>query len=70
VVANLADVAAGSVTLSLEEGPLCGIASAQVIRGPGDAAAPTITAAGGFEDYVPVTAPLGPREVSVVRLRP
>jgi glycosidase len=70
VVANLADVAAGSVTLSLEEGPLCGIATAEVIRGPGDAAAPTITAAGGFEDYVPVTAPLGPREVSVVRLRP
>jgi glycosidase len=69
VVANVADRPVPSFTLSLAEGPLCGVAEAETLRGPAIAAAPKVSASGGFDDYAPLTEGLGPRETLIVRLR-
>jgi glycosidase len=70
VVSNLGDSAVANPTLNLAAGPLCGELTAERLFGPaGDVAAPRVTAAGGFQGYVPVAA-LGPRETVVIGLRP
>ena len=69
VVANVADDGVPSFSLSLAEGPLCGIAQAEVLRGPTLVSPPTISATGGFDDYAPLTGGLGPRETLIVGLR-
>jgi alpha-amylase len=68
VVANLGETALSGVGLSLDAGPLCGTPTAESLLGPADVAAPTITATGGLDGYVPVA--LGARETLVVRLAP
>ena len=69
VVANLSGAAVPSVTLTLEDGRLCGVIRAESLRGAAAVAPPAITPTGGFEDYTPVADGLGPREVLVVGLR-
>ena len=69
VVANVADSTVSSVTLSLAEGPLCGISQAQVLSGEGPVSPPAVTATGGFDDYQPLGDGLGPRETAIVGLR-
>jgi alpha-amylase len=67
VVANLADEPVTSPVLGLEAGPLCGVTAARVLFGEGEATAPTVNAAGGFEGYAPV-ARMGPREAFAIEL--
>ena len=69
VIANMSDAAVPSFAVSLGEGPLCGVSEAEVLRGPALVSPPTITATGGFDDYAPLTAGLGPRETLIVGLR-
>ena len=69
IVANVEDAAVPSFSVSLAEGPLCGIGRAEVLRGPALAAPPTITASGGFDDGEPLAEGLGPRETLIVGLR-
>ncbi len=70
VVANLADTAVPSFALTADEGPLCGAPTTEVLRGPEAVAPPSVSASGGFDDYVPLADGLGAREVLIVRLRP
>lgn len=67
VVANLGDAVVKAPVLSLEHGPLCGTPSARVVLGTGDATAPGVGAAGGFDAYTPI-AHLDPRNVIVIEL--
>jgi glycosidase len=67
VVGNLGDTNLTGVTLSLATGPLCGILSATVLLGDGQAAAPNVMANGGFSDYVPM-AMLPAHSVTVIAL--
>lgn len=68
VVANLSDTTVVGPELNLEAGPLCGMPRGEVLYGPADAAvSPVVTAAGGFDAYVPVDR-LGPREAVVIRI--
>ena len=68
VVANMTDDAVPAPALSLESGPLCGSPTAALPLDPSvKPTAPTVTAAGGFEDYVPLPE-LGPREFAVISL--
>ena len=64
VVANLTDQPTSSVTLDLEAGPLCRVASMEILHGTADFVLPTVTAQGGFDAYQPVPG-LRPREVLV-----
>jgi glycosidase len=69
VVANVGTEPVASPLLTLDDGPLCGAPVATRLWGTGevDVAAPTVTATGGFEDYVPIEN-LGPREAVVIGL--
>jgi glycosidase len=67
VVANLSTERASDVSLTLEAGPLCGAVETVRLFGPAPAGAPEVTAAGGFEDYVPF-AELAARETAVFSL--
>jgi glycosidase len=70
VVANLADEPVTSVTLALDEGPLCRVGGVEVLHGSARAVpAPSITDRGGFDGYTPVDG-LGPREMVVLELVP
>ena len=69
VLANLGDEAVDGASLTLASGPLCGRPTAEVLFGAADVAAPSVTAGGGFDGYVPVTH-LEPRQAVVVRLSP
>jgi glycosidase len=53
VLTNLGTSAA-SPALTLSAGPLCGSPTTSVVLGTGPAAAPTVTASGGFAGYHPV----------------
>ncbi|HEV8544797.1 MAG TPA: alpha-amylase family glycosyl hydrolase [Candidatus Limnocylindrales bacterium] len=68
IVANLGDSAVVDPMINLAAGPLCGEPTAEWLFGAeGEVAAPRVTATGGFDRYVPVTA-LGPREAVVIGL--
>jgi len=67
VAANVADGPLSSVTLALDEGPLCGSTTVEVLHGTAEATAPSVTEWGGFQSYAPVGG-LGPREVVVLGL--
>ena len=54
VLTNVGGTAA-SPTLDLAAGPLCGAPSVSVVLGGGEARPPTVTAAGGFAGYRPVS---------------
>jgi glycosidase len=69
VVANLADAAVPSVSLTLDDGPMCGVTRVESLRGRADVATPSISVTGGFDDYAPLTGGLGPRETLIVGLR-
>jgi hypothetical protein len=69
VLANLGDEAIDGAGLTLDAGPLCGEPIAEIIFGSAAVTAPTVTASGGFDGYVPV-AHLEPRQAVVVRLSP
>jgi glycosidase len=52
IVSNLGDEPVSNVTLSLDEGPLCGVPAASVALGADrELAAPTVNAAGGFDAW-------------------
>ena len=53
VVLNLDDEPLEGLELSLAEGPLAGVETAVTLWGEEGAAAPVVTATGGFEGYVP-----------------
>ncbi len=68
VVANLSAEPVTSPALDLAEGPLCEVTGVDVLYGTAAAGAPpVVTAAGGFDGYVPVER-LGPREIVVLEL--
>ncbi|HEX7472766.1 MAG TPA: alpha-amylase family glycosyl hydrolase, partial [Candidatus Limnocylindrales bacterium] len=71
VVANVSDTPADA-GLTLAAGPLCGTPAASVVLGGDEGAAtasgPTVTAAGGFSGYRPLTIPA--RSVVVIDLAP
>jgi glycosidase len=68
VVANMSNEAVQAPALSLEAGPLCGSPTASLPLDPSvGPAAPAVTAAGGFEDYVPLPM-LGPRGFAVISI--
>jgi glycosidase len=70
VVANLADEPVASVTLALDEGPLCAVAGVETLHGSAASVPPpSITDTGGFDDYV-LAGGLGPRELVVLGLVP
>jgi alpha-amylase len=68
VLANLADSPVPSITLRLDEGPLCGTTTMDLLYGSADFELPTVTGRGGFEGYSPVSE-LDAREVVVFGLR-
>jgi glycosidase len=68
VLTNVAATVAAP-TLALASGPLCGSPTATVVLGEGVAAAPAVTATGGFSDYRPVGG-ISPRSSVVVVLGP
>jgi glycosidase len=68
VMANLSDEPVTSVTLGLDEGPLCRVTGVDLLYGSAAAGPPPlVTEAGGFDGYVPVER-LGPRELVVLEL--
>jgi alpha-amylase len=67
VAANLGTEPVAAPALSLSAGPLCGSVSAKTLLGQDGAAAPAITAGGGFDDYVPIESLAG-RETLVIEL--
>jgi glycosidase len=80
VLANLGTAPVAGLELALAEGPLCGPAAATVVYATagadgrpavalGDAAPPAVTAAGGFDGWMPLPELPG-RSVVVVRLAP
>ncbi len=70
VIANLADSPVPSFALTAETGPLCGSPKPEVLRGPESVQPPSVSASGGFDDYVPLADGLAAREVLIVRLHP
>ena len=69
VMANLADEAVAGVALTGAAGTLCGTPRAASLLGPSELTAPSITAEGGLDGYVPLDG-LGPRETVVIELVP
>ena len=69
VVFNLGFKPAEEYSLSLAAGPLRGAPGARLLLGTGDAAAPAVNAAGGFDAYRPLTS-LPPHSVTVIQLDP
>jgi hypothetical protein len=69
VVINMSDDVMTEYTLNLESGPLAAEATAVLLFGEGDVTAPTVNAAGGFNDYVPL-AELPPFSTFVIDLTP
>ncbi len=69
VVINMSDEAINEYTLNLESGPLAAGATAVLLFGDGDVTSPTVNAAGGFSDYVPL-AELPPFNTFVIDLTP
>lgn len=67
VVSNLGETAVDGVALALASGPLCGTPVAEALLGPAQVRAPSVTAAGGFDGYVPVER-LNARETIVIGL--
>lgn len=55
-------------TLTLAEGGLTGVESAELLFGEGDAAAPIINAAGGFDEYAPLPI-LPPRSSFIIQFK-
>jgi alpha-amylase len=68
VVTNVSATAA-TPTLSLSAGKLCGAPTASLVFGSGPVVAPTVSAAGGFSGYRPLTS-LPPRSTAVLVLSP
>ena len=69
VVANMTDSAIDDPSLSVQAGPLCGQPTVDVVLGDAAVTAPSVTAAGGFEGYIPVHQ-LGPKQAVVFRISP
>lgn len=73
VLQNLGREAAENVTLDLDAGPLCGLATAELLyqssgdEPAGPIAVPSITATGGFDGYAPL-AVIPPRSTLVISL--
>jgi len=67
VISNLSDAPVAGPSLSLDAGSLCGQPTVEVVAGPATAAAPQVTASGGFDAWRPLER-LGPRETVVLRL--
>ena len=67
VVTNVGTTAVTAPALTLASGSLCGSPAASLALGSGAAAAPTVTATGGFSGYVPVPE-IAPRSSIVVVL--
>jgi glycosidase len=67
VLINLDREAAAGFTLTLDEGTLANIATAELLFGAGEVSAPTLNDAGGFDAYVPI-ATIPARGTVVIRL--
>ncbi len=68
ILVNLSDEAVTDYALTLSEGPLSGQPGAEIIFGEGEAALPTLNAAGGFDDYKPLDT-LPPQSSTIVQLK-
>jgi alpha-amylase len=69
VIINLDDVSITDFELNLASGPFSGELSASVLLGSGQAATPTLNAAGGFAPYQPLSE-LPPFSTAIIRLVP
>ncbi len=69
VVINVDDNAVSDYTLTLDKGPLTTVSTVTPLFGEGEAVAPVVNAAGGFDAYTPV-AEIPPYGVLILQLTP
>lgn len=68
VILNLDNEETRDFSLTLEEGPLSELTSAEVLFGDMEPALPEMNEAGGFSEYVPFDEPMPPYTTMVIRL--
>jgi glycosidase len=69
VLVNLDNEPLSDYALTLAEGPLAAVTTTTLLMGNGEAAVPTMNAAGGFDAYTPLST-LPPRSTTIIQLLP